>query len=166
MGLDINRLKEVLDYNPVTGEFTWKVRKNCPYFRKAGMKAGTINDKDYIVIKLFGASYYAHILAIFYVTGIYPKLHIDHKNHITTDNSYENLREKGRSFNMENKTKASYNKKTSSKLGVYKNKNETKYHAKITIKGKSIYLGRANTEEEAYELYLTAKRKYHEGNVL
>jgi hypothetical protein len=40
-------------------------------------------------------------------------------------------------------------------------KSSQKWKAKIQVNNKPIYLGYYNTEEEAREAYLTAKRKYH-----
>ncbi|QBQ80833.1 hypothetical protein VAH1_00226 [Escherichia phage vB_EcoS_VAH1] len=43
------RLKELLDYNPETGVFTWKIDGNNQYVKR-GMEAGTLYNNDYIMI--------------------------------------------------------------------------------------------------------------------
>ena len=81
-------LKELLDYNPETGLFTWNVYNNI----KNKTTAGTFND-GYIQIKIKQKIYQAHRLAWLYVYGEWPKGQIDHINGIRDDNRIENLRD-------------------------------------------------------------------------
>lgn len=156
-------LKQVLYYDKDTGIFTW-LKRDCSTFRKAGMIAGTISDKGYIKIKLFNKNYYAHRLAIFYVKEAWPIEDVDHKNHVTTDNRYENLREADHSFNMENKIAPAKNKKTGLYLGVFVQNGIIT--SRITSKGVSHCLGTFSSQENAYEAYIDAKRKLHLGGIL
>jgi HNH endonuclease len=89
--LDQNILKRFLKYDPLSGIFIWKYRlagKNL-----IGTEAGTLNSRGYLQIKILNRRYLSHRLAFLYMTGKWPKLEVDHKNNIKTDNSWDNLRE-------------------------------------------------------------------------
>ena len=75
---------------------------------------------------------------------------IDHINRNKTDNRLENLRYISQSENVAN----------NEAIGYYWSKSHSKYRARITINYKTIHLGFFNTEKEAREAYLIAKRKY------
>lgn len=84
------RLKEVLDYDPATGVFTWRVELNAR--GKVGDPAGC-NSWGYRVIRIDGRLYGAHRLVWLYVHGRWPDAMIDHVNGDRSDNRIENLRE-------------------------------------------------------------------------
>lgn len=87
-----DRLRELLDYNPETGIFTWKEpNKHCSKNIK-GTKAGSLNSKGYRRIRVEGKDYKAHRLAWFYVYGSLPSGMLDHKNRVRDDNRIDNLR--------------------------------------------------------------------------
>ena len=158
--LSQERLKQLLHYDPATGVFTW-LKRNNPFFRQEGLIAGCKDKNGYISIKIDGIMYLAHRLVFLYTTGAFPIGHIDHKNHETGNNKIDFLRNKDRSFNMENKRTAIRNKKHSKYLGVHVQNGQIV--AKITVKGVRHYLGTFATEELADAAYLDKKRKLHEG---
>jgi HNH endonuclease len=95
--LTVEQLKELLNYNPETGLWTWiKARGRCA----KGSFAGTMLD-GYIMIYVDKVGYLAHRLAWFYMTNRWP-LEVDHKNTIKNDNRWDNLREATRSQNKFN----------------------------------------------------------------
>src|SRR5574337_1093125 len=87
------KLKELLEYNPVSGDFYWKVNRGNA---RAGDKAGTIKVvKDAwscISIMVSGKHYLAHRLAWFYIYGEWPDTDIDHKDGNSLNNAFLNLR--------------------------------------------------------------------------
>lgn len=79
MNPTIERVRELLSFNPTTGEFVWNVRPTPKSRARAGEVAGTvkvINGKLYRYIGIDGRDYLAHQLAVFYVSGVWPKRRI------------------------------------------------------------------------------------------
>jgi hypothetical protein len=156
------RLRDVLDYDPETGEFRWKARNSNRI--KIGAVAGApFGNRGYRVIGVDGVRYYAHRLAWFYVYGIWPSKDTDHINGNRDDNRISNLRVVDRTTNMENFRKAVRNT-VSGFLGVKVDKK--RFAATIHVAGKKKYLGMFDTAQEAHQAYLEAKRKLHKGNTL
>jgi hypothetical protein len=76
---------------------------------------------------------------------------IDHINRVRTDNRIINLRVVTHQENAWN---------TDAK-GFYWHKPTKKWKSQITVNNKKIHLGYFDTEEEAHQVYLDAKKKYH-----
>lgn len=156
-------LKEQLDYDPVSGNFYWKVSKGNIV---KGSKAGYLNTKSagskegYISIRLFGTQYYAHRLAYLYMLGTFPEAEIDHIDGNHSNNSWENLRDATRSENTRNTKIRSDN--TSGIKGVGKHKQTGLWRARVVIEGREIHLGLFATIKEA-EQAVIAGRKLHHG---
>ena len=144
-------LKSRLRYDPDTGHFVWV---NAPpnWLRIIGQRAGWPCN-GYVQISIDGKQYYAHRLAWLYIYGLLPK-QLDHKNRTRTDNRINNLRLCTTSQNGANKSKHVNNDLP---MGVAKHKG--KFQAGIMLKGKSIYLGRFDTPEEASSIYQVKKSK-------
>ena len=143
-------LKSRLKYDPDTGIFTWLTFLNNNKL-KVGDVAGSRMRGGYRGITIDGKKYSSHILAWLYVYGYVP-IELDHKDRIRDHNWISNLRETTRSLNNMNSSIRSDN--TSGFKGVSKNGN--KFQASIGINGKSEYLGRFNTPEEAHAEYCSA----------
>lgn len=121
------QLKLILNYDPETGEFNWLVK---PRNRASiGGVAGHLRKNGYREISIKGKKYYAHRLAWLYMTGSWPKEHIDHINGNPSDNRFCNLREATRSQNMHNQGVCSNN--TSGYKGVCWHKSNQKWEACI-----------------------------------
>lgn len=154
--LTIDRLHELLKYEPATGLFTWAISRKKV---SAGSIAGTKNGQGYIQICIDGRIYGAHRIALFYTTGVMPSADVDHMNGVRDDNRYTNLREASRSANLQNQRAS----KGSGLLGTSFVKSTNRWHARIYVNGKTISLGCYPTSAEAHQQYLLAKRVLHEG---
>ena len=154
--LTVERLREVLDYCPDTGVFTWKIRTNSRV--KVGDVAGCLDKDGYLRIQIDSRLHFTHRLAWFYVTGEWPPDQIDHINGIRDDNRIANLRAATRSENGQNRRKPQANN-TTGYLGVTRHRG--KFLAKIRLDGKRKHLGLFNTPEEAHAAYLKVKREIH-----
>jgi len=128
-------LQEVLDYEPLTGLFRWKVQRGSR--GKIGSIAGSPHKNGYVVIRVFDKKYLAHRLAFMWMVGCFPNEGTDHLNHIKNDNRWNNLRECSNEENMKNRPLSPKNK--TGQHGVRFKKNL--WEAQITLKGKTIYLG-------------------------
>lgn len=157
-------LKRLLHYDPDTGLFTWLVRTGPNVY--AGNIAGYLHKSTgYIRCTYDGQKYQSHRLAWLYTHGQYPSNLLDHINGNKTDNRLSNLREATYSENSQNRSKAGSNN-VSGFLGVSFHKVTNKFRSQIKLFGKTTYLGAFKTPEEAYEVYLKAKRELHPfGNI-
>ena len=152
--LTAGSLKEILDYNPGTGIFSWKIYRNRP--AKLGQKCGCVRDGKYFCISINYVDYFAHRLAWLYMTGEWPENTVDHKNRIKTDNRWCNLREATYSQNIAN----SPNRQNSSGYrGSYKRKDrKNMWRAVIMKEGKRINLGYYKSAKEAHDAYLKGRK--------
>jgi hypothetical protein len=151
--LTLERLKQVLHYDPVSGIFTWIVSLNAR--GPVGARAGTYHARKYRAIGIDGVKYYEHRLAWFYVTGEW-KL-VDHINRVRDDNRFENLRPATKSQNAAHSRLYKNNK--SGVKGI--TRNGSGWAANIKYGGQNFYLGTFRTKEEAHEAYMTKAREFH-----
>ena len=157
MTLTVEHLKNALIYDPDTGKFVWNTRPSRAV--KAGDVAGCVEKRiGYVTIGIKGRIYKAHRLAWLYVYGQWPKGLIDHVNGDKADNRIANLRDVFADGNSQNVRKPNSRNK-SGFMGVIWFQN--KWRASMSVNGKSKWLGDYNTPEEAHQIYLEAKRKYH-----
>lgn len=122
------RLKELLHYDPSTGEFTRLIGVKGA---KAGIKAGNITH-GYKEICIDRKKYYSHRLAFLYMEGRLPIL-IDHKDGNGLNNCYTNLRECSQSDNLANKCNQRNN--TSLIKGLCYIASREAYRARVEING-------------------------------
>jgi hypothetical protein len=151
------KLKELLDYNPDTGDFTNKVMRSLRAM--PGQIAGNLTPRGYIDIVIFGKKYKAHRLAWFYVYGVWPTNNIDHINRSKIDNRIANLRDITQAQNGQNKTIHTNN--SSGHTGVMWHKATQRWRARIHVSGKEIYLGQFNDIQSATDARKQAEAKYH-----
>lgn len=155
-------LREILSYNPDTGNFTWKISPTPNV--AAGTSAGSVEPNGYIRIRIFGRGYGAHRLAFLHVNGAWPSYLVDHIDGNQANNAISNLRDATASVNQQNRRVASAANKSNGLLGVSRaHTKRTRWIAKIRVNKKAIHLGYFDTPEEAHAAYITAKRALHEG---
>lgn len=155
MSLTAKRLREVLRYDPQTGQFTWLVRLSIRIL--IGRNAGRINRHGYRIITIDCVRYHAHRLAWLYMTGEWPAHYIDHANLDKADNRFANLREASRQQNSAN-TKTPSNNRSGFK-GVQWHPQTKKWRARIGFNGKHQSLGLFKSPEEAHAAYAEAAEK-------
>lgn len=155
--LTADRLREVVDYDPGTGVFTWKASTRGHV--KKGSVAGSVKERGYRGIGIDGILYREHRLAFLYQTGEWPKEQIDHINGVRDDNRYANLREATNAENRRN-SKRRVNNRSGFK-GVSWHNQSRRWRARIKLHGKSTHLGLFASKENAYAAYCAAAEKYH-----
>lgn len=150
--VSLEKLKRILRYDPETGVFTWLVspKHNIP----AGSEAGGDTGKGYRFIKINSQPYLSHRLAVFYMTGRWPVLDLDHINGIRNDNRLVNLREVNRSEGHLNRKK--YVTNTSGIKGVHWHVLSKRWRVRIGKHGRRYSLGCFKTLEEAARAYSKA----------
>lgn len=147
----IDRVNELLSYDQETGTFTWKVDRN--WNSKAGSMAGSLRRDGYISLKIDGERMLAHRIAWLIVNGTDP-LVIDHADGNRSNNSIRNLRDGTHSENCGNakKHKAA---KNPFKCVQWREK-DSKWQARICVRGRRRSLGHFTTAEAAAAAYKAA----------
>ena len=161
---DRDHLWKLLDYDPETGELTWKPRPDSSF--KDGRAAHTWNSRfagkpalngtcenGYRHGRLEYKRYAAHRIIWMMMTGEDP-IEVDHINGVRDDNRFSNLRSVSAAENRKNMRLSRYNK--SGVSGVAET--EDGWTAKITIGGTPIWLGLHATKAEAVAARVAAER--------
>lgn len=154
------QLKQILNYDPETGIFTWKINSGRHGRIKSGTIAGSDKQKNgYIEINFNGSLHKAHRLAVLYMTGDHPINEVDHINGIRIDNRWSNLREATLQQNKENLK--IYATNTSGFPGVTWHKRVKKWQARISKGTIRLHLGYFDDKQGAHEKYIEAKKEIH-----
>lgn len=143
-------LKEILDYNPDTGIFTWKKSK----IMSTNAVAGYINHQKYVVISISGKKHQAHRLAWLYVYGKFPNMFIDHINGDRADNRIDNLRDVSNRVNGCNRKIHREGKLP----GCTFLKSSNKWQAQIKQNNVYKYLGCFDSQMEAHQVYMEERK--------
>ncbi len=138
------RLKQLFDYNPLSGVFVRKAHccsgpAKGPAQRWAGKPAGAICVYGYCLINVDNVKYRRARLAFLYMTGEWPSTHVDHINGNPADDRWENLRLATREQNMAN-TKVRLDN-TSGARGVSWNARKGLWHVRVTTNGRTTHGG-------------------------
>lgn len=159
------RIRELLDYDPLTGLLTWRRRLVRPGRERTdkawnsayvGKPAGAIGKRGAIYIVVSRelprtARLAAHRVAWAHYHGVWPSVLIDHINHNTADNRIANLREATATQNLRNSRLSPKN--TSGVKGVSWSKRRRKWHAYIGVgKRKRVNLGMFSDIHEAIQV--------------
>ena len=149
------RLKELLDYDPLTGGLVWRVRIAN---KTAGSPAGRRKPEGYLTIGIDSKQYQAHRIIWAWVTGEDPGLaDIDHADLDPSNNCWDNLRLATKTGNM-------CNREGWSKKGLPKGvgTNRKRFSAQIRVNRVQYYLGTYDTPEEAHQAYCKAATELHQ----
>jgi len=160
--LTAERLRDLLDYNPDTGVFRWRVTRASN--ARAGSVAGSIDKEGRWRVKIDGRDYFASRLAILYVTGAWPRHQIDHVDGNKANDRVANLRDVSQKINQQNKATPQRSNRTGL-LGAHRNARGRRYRAVIHVDGKQLFLGTFDTPEAAHRAYVNAKLDLHPGAV-
>lgn len=135
-----DELKAMLNYNPETGEFTWRVnRRGHAGKSQAGTVAGFRRPDGRMVVSIKAKHYLASRLAWFYTHGVWPNPTVDHINGDLTDDRINNLREA--SFQRQVQNRKTQKNCASGRTGVYWYKASQRWQVKIKHNRKTISLG-------------------------
>jgi hypothetical protein len=143
--IPIDRLREMLSYDPATGVLTWLKGAGR---QRAGSVAGTVSHRGYLRVQLDGIETYAHRIAWALVTGEW----IDEIDHVNgASNRFRNLRPASRQENQRNVRKHKDNR--SGEKGVSWDCRKQKWRARIHLSGKEKFLGYFDARREAKAAY-------------
>ena len=151
------KLKELLQYEPNSGEFHWLIDRGGS--AKAGRLAGRTDHRGYRIITVYKKLYRAHRLAWLFVHGQFPNDCIDHIDRDTQNNAIANLRVCSAAENQQNVKIRVDN--TSGTTGVYYNNQNKNWRAKIRKNGIVYGLGSFKSFDEAVAARVAAKLAFH-----
>lgn len=148
--IDIHTLRQLVEYDPQTGEFVWLPRPREMFAslrayrifitKHEGKRAlVSVNEDGYLRGYVFGGVILAHRAAWALHFNRWPEGDIDHINGNPADNRISNLRDVDNQTNMRNKSRSRANK--SGVTGVFENKARGNWQAYIGSNGKLVRLG-------------------------
>lgn len=137
-------LKSLLDYDPLSGLFTWAVGRKGT---RKGAVAGCVGPDGYVIIMVDKKNYPAHRLAFIWMLGEMPANDVDHINRVRADNRWSNLRPATRRENNLNSGVRSNN--TSGYKNVSHCSRTGKFTVSFRVGGKTRFFGRFKTAEAA-----------------
>jgi hypothetical protein len=156
MSLTAERLRELLEYDPQTGVFVWRLTSGK---RKAGRIAGAVERLGYIRIGVDRKLYRSSRLAWLYMTGSWPANCIDHIDRDPGNNRWGNLREATLSQNQANSVRR--NRLGFKGVSHDPRWGKPRYYASIISGGRDLHIGAFDTPEEAHAAYLAKAREIH-----
>lgn len=139
--LSQERVQELLIYNPATGSLAWKLSPGNRI--KPGQKAGCVKSNGYRVVAIDKRIYYSSKLIWLYMTGEWPSMTIDHIDRNRSNEKWNNLRHISRAHNATNKSLYANNR--TGVNGISRDKKSGQFDSRLTLDGKTIYLGRYPT---------------------
>lgn len=166
--IDAAVLNDLLSYDPLTGQLTWKAR-SADWFTDTGMQVSwnkryagkpaftATNSDGYKVGAIESVQLRAHRIAWILTHGQEPE-QLDHVNGDRADNRLANLREV--SVQENNKNKALGRNNASGVAGVYFVQASGDWRATITIDGKLKHLGLFKHKHQAVAARKLAEQQH------
>jgi hypothetical protein len=158
----IEAIRQLLDYNPDTGEFKFKRKvSGRPSLHPSGI--GGCDQLGYHKIGVArGQQIKSHILAWAIVHGEWPAKDIDHINGDPGDNRIANLRLCEHRENQRNRSVQSNNKLGFKGVHAIKLKSGAiKYRARVVTDGQHRHVGCFDRAEDAAAAYAAVARELH-----
>ena len=174
MELTPQRVRELLDYSPENGVFTWRERNACEFAKQAdcdtwntrfaGKRAGGIGANGYRCIMIKPRLYTEHRLAWAHVHDTWPAGLLDHVDGNRANNCIANLREVSAVGNGRNARLSAANK--SGVTGVFWRSDIDRWSAYITDNRVRRYLGTFKEFDEAVAVRKAAEKEigFHENH--
>jgi len=168
VNMEAKDLRQLLSYNPDTGELIWLDRDEG-YFKKptdakgwnkkyAGTKAFQTLHYGYLHGHIFKRHYFAHRVAWAIHYGYWPTGQIDHVNGLRSDNRIENLRDVSHSDNQKNVKLRRDNK--CGTPGIDWKKHASAWRVRVNREGKRHLLGYFKNLDEAVAARKSAEELY------
>lgn len=162
--INIDRLRELLAYDPEAGVITWAVNRGKV---RAGDEAGSLTSNGYRQLSVNSKRYLSHRVAWALTNGAWPAGDIDHIDGDGLNNRISNLRDVSTRCNIQNqKTSHARNKSGSSVQGVSWDARRGKFKSEAKRDGRTVHIGRFGTLAEADAASLEYRRANYEGFTL
>lgn len=159
--LTADRLKQLISYNPQTGEV---VRISSIRKTKIGKSPKSKNEYGHLQMHADGHNYSVHRLIWLYMTGSWPDGLVDHIDNNPQNNVFSNLRCVSRSENAQN-IKGAHADSSTGYLGVTLT-SKGKYIAQISTRGVKKCLGSFDCPQKAHDAYMKAKKEIHAASTI
>lgn len=159
--LSYERAHELFIYDSDSGLLT---RRAVVRGARMSRPVGYPEKHGYLVVCADKTTYKVHRIIWLMQTGSWPAGDVDHRNGLTADNRWSNLRDIPHRANTQNRRAPQAGNKAGL-LGVT-TEPDGRFRAVIQVNGKKVRLGRFKTPEAAQAAYLSAKRIHHEGCTL
>jgi hypothetical protein len=150
------RLKTYLRYDLETG-YWWRLRDTAHHFKDT--RADRRGHDGYYFVSFQGKTFRSHVLAHFYVTGLWPEKLIDHKDGLHWNTRWKNLRPANYAQNYANSKLRKDNK--SGLKGVHWNKEKGCWTSQIMVEGTAATLMHSTCPAAAHFAYLIAADKQY-----
>lgn len=160
-------VRELLDYDPLTGILRWKPRSESRFAsasladswnkQYAGKVAGRLGSNGYRYIKIEKVNYREHRIIWLWVHGEWPP-QVDHDDRDTSNNRLSNLKKATNVTNSKNKGLRSDN--TSGIPGVQWSDRKQRWTVEIYVDGARKYVGQFREKGDAVTARKNAERQH------
>jgi len=166
--LSFEDVRRIFNYDQRTGELRWKIRMGCRAL--PGSRAGTQKPRGHWEVKVHRVRYQAHRIIWLWMTGVWPKEMIDHKDCDPSNNRWSNLREATAQENIRNRPVMRTNEVGLKGVSPqFRNKDPKtgvrprtgRWKAQIRINSRVVHLGFFKTPEEAHAAYKRAADQFY-----
>jgi hypothetical protein len=158
--LTADYVREILAYDPDTGELTWRATKSGRRSKTAGTAGVWGNHgKRRRTITIDGVIYKAHRVIWLWMTGEWPERDIDHEDRDSLNNRWKNLRLGTKVLNSRNRSMSRNN--TSGTTGVFFDKAKKTNPWRVEVW--STYIGVFPTKTAASKAARAALRDFKVG---